>query len=454
MKKVFDVIIDFLDSPRKKDQNIDKSVWSDFLTQHPVDIASFVADLSRRKFAYLFIKLPKKIKRNVFNELPDSLKAFSLSLLDDSDISFVLRRSTLNKLVNIFDYLSDSALKKYLSVLQKDDRERVLSLLRFDPESAAGVMDTDVFSLEFDLTVDKCVKLLQRIRSERELHHHIYVTNQFGKLVGHIHLEDLILGDPTKKIGSFARENKFVAKAHEDRELIAKEAVKYHFDCVPVVNDDNYFLGTISSEKIASVIGKEAGEDLYRMSALKPIRRTYFEISFARLVYQRSYILIILLLAQSISTMVLGHFESMLTGFLILFVTMLTSAGGNASSQTSAIAIQGLASGEINEDNTGKFMRREMLMALTIASILGVTAFARGYFTSPHSITGATIVGLTVFVIVLVATLFGFIFPLVLRRFNIDPAFSAGPFLTTLMDILGLIIYCYIGKLILSYFLI
>jgi magnesium transporter len=170
------------------------------------------------------------------------------------------------------------------------------------------------------------------------------------------------------------QDNEFIILADEDQEQIAKKMVHYNLTIAPVVGKDHYFLGIIPSSTVIDVLEEEASEDVYRMSAMEPVKGTYFEMPFFKLLYQRSYILIILLLAQSLSSSIMMHYQDLLTGFLMLFTTMLISTGGNASSQTSAIIIQGMASGEINK-NMRRFFKRELLLAFSMAFILGITAF-------------------------------------------------------------------------------
>jgi magnesium transporter len=184
------------------------------------------------------------------------------------------------------------------------------------------------------------------------------------------------------------------------------------------------------------------------MSALAPMKKTYFETSFFRLLYNRGYILVGLLIAESFSGTILRAYEDTLYGVLLFFIPMLISTGGNTSSQTSAVVIQGMATGEIHSGTMSRFLRREFLTAGALALILGVAAFIRVYLM--HQVLKESIaVSLSLAAIVMLAVTLGSCIPLVLRRFNIDPAFSAGPFLATLMDILGILIFCYISKLLL-----
>lgn len=426
--------------------NIGKSLWKEFLLIHPADIARFFTEISQQDFQKLLIALPHEIMCEVFSELSESMQAKALSHLNESGKIDALSCLTTDEMTDLFENLSDADLKEYLNLLHKRDRQKVLDLLKFDAQSAGGIMDTDVLALQEDLTVKKSIALIQRLQVEKELHHVIFVINQSKQLIGYIMLEDLVLHRPQTLIKSFVKPNIFVAQAEEDQESVAQKMTHYNLTTVPVVAKDNYFLGAIPSSTLIDVIEEEASEDVYRMSAMEPVKGTYFEIPFWKLVYQRSYILILLLLAQSLSSAIIQYHEDLLAGFLVIFITMLVSTGGNASNQTSAVVIQGMASGEINKRNMSRFFRREFFLAVSMACILGVTAFARVYVTS-NKVIESIAVSSSLACIVLVSMSLGSVIPFILKRFNIDPAYSAGPFLATLMDILGLLIYCNVSKL-------
>ena len=180
---------------------------------------------------------------------------------------------------------------------------------------------------------------------------------------------------------------------------------------------------------------------------MTPIKNTYFETPFKRLFFERSSILVLLLLVGSFSSSILHAFEIILAKLMFL-TPMLVSTGGNTSSQTSALAIQGIASGEINSNTIEKFLKREILMAAAIGSLLAATAFIRVYFTGNNiNLLEACAVSLSLGMIVMVSVILGSLLPLGLKKIGLDPAFAAGPFLGTIMDILGTLIFCYIIKL-------
>lgn len=440
---------DNIETVLAQDSTLGVSLWHEFLKIHPADIAQFFIDSDREHFRQMFSMLPKDLKLEVFQELSDIMKVYTLSFMDEPGIVDALNILTADELTDLFDLFSDEELKKYLDLLHKRAREEVISLLKFHPDSAGGIMDIGVITLLADFTVEKSVTILQRLRPRRDIHQSIYVTDRSHKLVGHILLEDLVLHKPNERISSFMHENELVAQAYEDQETIARQMVHYGLTMIPVVGVDNYFLGVISSETLVDVLVEEATEDVQRMAALTPLKHSYFDTSFWRLVWERSYILVVLLLLESVSNTILHSNEATLGLLLMSFIPMLISAGGNTSSQTSAMVIQGMASGDIHADNMLRFLRREMLMALILASVLGLTSFGRVYHAT-GSLVHSCVVSISLASIVVVSVSLGSCTPFLLKRLNLDPAFSAGPFLATAMDLLGTLIFCYVSRLVLA----
>jgi magnesium transporter len=446
--KIFEQVKSNLTAVIKQEPGLGRELWQELVKMHPADIAQLISDLNKNDFEGLFKTFPHSFQIQVFEYLTDPEKAFIISTLADHDKINILKQTPIDELIDLFEFLSNTELKHIFNLLQKREREQAISLMKFDSESAGGMMDVNVISLQQDLTVEKSVKILQHIRPNQELHHQLYVTDRNNKLIGHINLEDLVIHHPKQPIIEFLRKNEYIAHVNDHQRDIVQKMTHYHLLSTPVVSSENYFIGVVPSETLIEALEEEATEDIYKISAMTPIKQTYFETSFVKLVYDRSYILIILLLVESFSSTVLKAHEASLAG-LVVFIPMLVSTGGNTSSQTSALAIQGLASGEINFSNIMRFIRREFIMALFISIVLGLTAFARVFWSPGTIITECWVVSLTLAIIVMTSVVLGSCIPLVLKHFKIDPAFSAGPFLSTMMDILGIVIYCYISKLIL-----
>jgi len=434
-----------------QDSSLGIHLWQELLKLHPADIARFLTDIESKQLKELFPLLPEPLRLSIFEEFSLPVKVEALESLDEQAKVNALNRLPSEELTDLFELLSDEDLKKDLELLHKTVRDSVLSLMKFDPESAGGIMDPEVFSLQGDFTVEKSISILQRLRPNQDVYQQVYVTNREHQLIGYIKLEDLVVNHPKKQISEFLRKQEFVAEASQDREEVAQQMVHYNLLSAPVVDPEDHFLGVISSNTLVDVLVEEAGEDVQKISALAPLKFPYFETSFFRLLFERGYILLALLLAQSITTSIMHAYEATLAAVgLWAFVGMLTSTGGNASSQTSAMAIQGMAAGDINPSNMFKFIRRELKIASVLAIILGATAFLRAYLTTSHNLLISFAISASLAPIVLVSVAIGSCTPLVLKRFNIDPAFAAGPFLATAMDILGVMIYCQITSYLLS----
>jgi len=441
LHRIFEQIRLNIDVLLDEKSEVGKTLWHELIKMHPADIAQLLSYVGREDAKNIFLHLKQHLQKAVFVELSNRMKVFCLSFVDDHARSSLLSSLPMDELTDFFDELSDEELKEYLKLLHKNDREQVLSLLKFNPESAGGIMNTNVLTLMQDFTVEKSVQILQRLQPDRDLHQQIYVTNQENQLVGHIQLEDLVLKNGKERLASILRPNSLIVDVDQDREEIAQQMVHYNLMTAPVVSHDGIFLGVISSDTLVEVIEQEASEDIYRISALTPIKNTYFETSFFKLFYQRVSILMILLVLQSFSSIILQRYQATLCGFLMFYITMLISTGGNTSSQTSALAIQGMATGEINETNRWRFVAREFGMSLVIALVLGIFSCFRIYFTHGNLLESVA-VSVSLAVIVMVSVILGSLMPLILKKLNLDPAHSAGPLLATLMDIIGLLIYC------------
>lgn len=414
---------------------------------HYADIAQLMNSLESEYSVKLFLLLKPEMQISVFYELQTALMRTVLSELNSADKSNLLKNSHADQITDLFDLLSDEELATCLDILHKKDREQVLSLMQFAPDSAGGIMNVDVITLMQNFTVAKSVALLPMLRPRRDLHRNIYVTDEENRLVGLIKLEDLLLKSPETQLRSILRQVPFIAEVDQDQEEIANKMAHYRTVTAPVVNEHNFLLGVITGETLVDVLQREAQEDVHKMAG-SYVSQSYFETSSASIIFRRGILLVILLLVESLTSLILGSYEATLSAFLVSFIAMLVSTAGNTSGQTSAIIIQGMSSGDINDSNINKILRREFFIGFALSILLAFVAFARVY-AFHQFFWGSVVVSLSLGIIVFASVLFGSVLPVLLKRFNIDPAFSAGPFLATIMDILGIFIYCYIAYLIL-----
>ncbi|HBR70656.1 TPA: magnesium transporter [Candidatus Dependentiae bacterium] len=427
-----------------------KKLLNELANLHHADIAQILTHCSKEDFKEIFPLFNKTLQSDIVGHLPNSRQALAMSIVNDKQRFSFLENMSMDDLYDLADFTTDEELKHYFSLFRKNDREKVLKLLKLKSNTVGTIMDINVVTFNADISVEKSIQILQRLRPEQELHRTIYITDKKNKLVGHIGIEDLVLHSPKTKMSEFMQKNEFIAKADEDQEDVAQKMRHYHITSAPVVSRGSYFLGAITAENLVDILEEEASEDILRISAMTRLKHTYFETPFFRLFFERGAILIVLMFAESITSFIIGHYEVLLIDALTLFIPMLISTGGNTSTQTSAVVIQGLASGEISSNNLRKFLNREFFMALFLSLVLALAAFVRVFYFSKQSLSISLTVGTSIGTVVMASVLLGSAIPFILRKIGLDPAYAAAPFLATGMDILGLFVYCYVAKLILA----
>lgn len=419
---------------------------------HQADISEFLQNSPLEYFVTIFAQFSADLQEKVFEHLPASLRARALRMVEDKQKLAFFESMDMDDISDLVDFASAHELKHYFSLLHHKDREKVVDLLKLKPSSVGMAMDLNVVSLPQNATVERSIQILRHLEPEQELHRAIYLTDAHNHLVGQILLEDLVLKSPHMVLSSFMRPVELVVKADEDQEDVVKKMRHYQLTSAPVVSKHNLFLGAVTDKTLVDIVEEEAGEDILRISAVTGIKHTYFETPFFKHFFNRGSILFTLMLIESITSHIMHHYEALLAGTLALFITTLVSTGGNSSTQTSAVVVQGLASGELNSSNIKRFLRRETVMSLCLALLLGLGAFFRVYYLSSKPLIASLAVGTSIGTVVFVAVLLGCAVPFILKRVGLDPAYAAAPFLATGIDILGLLLYCVVSKAIFAMF--
>lgn len=450
VKKILFQIENNISAVLNQESPIGSDLWQILVEQHPADIAMLVTRLDHQDQVMLLKKLPGDIGTAVFEWLPSNVQATLLVQLEVSQATVILHAMSADDLTDIFDNLSDQDLEKYLRLIQKNQRSLIISLLNFDPESAGGRMNSDVITLRKDFSVKKCIEILQRVRPGGELMQRIYITNKDNILVGHITLDTLVFNKPETLLSDVLEKNELHIYVDEDQEDVANQIFHYELPSAPVVDKQGHFLGVITASDMVEIIKEEESEDVYKRFGLSAVEHDYFSTSTWNLILQRSGWLVGLLLFQSLSSVIMGRYDGLIQQYAVLsiFLTMITGTGGNAGNQSATLIIRGLTTKEMTKNNIGKVLMREFGISLVIASLLFIVGFIRVYYAA--DLMSAIAINLSLFIIVVVSTLLGSVIPVMLQFFGVDPAHSAAPFLTTLMDILGILIYCFIFSLVIK----
>ena len=269
-------------------------------------------------------------------------------------------------------------------------------------------------------------------------------------------LRDLILSDPGQALSEIMQENVVSVRTADDQERVADTIARYDLAAVPVTNDHNRMLGVVTVDDVVDVVIEEATEDAQKMGGVVPLEDSYFQTGWAEFVWKRGSWLVLLFLAQLLTATVIDENQEVLeaTVELVLFIPLIIASGGNAGSQSSTLIIRAMAVGELKPADWIRVFGRELMIGLSLGIALGLIGFTRAWLAgetvAPAAL--ATAVGVSILAIVTLSTIIGSLLPMVIRRAGLDPAVSSTPFIASVVDVLGLVVYFGVAQVILQAF--
>jgi magnesium transporter len=377
----------------------------------------------------------------IFEELSPDFAASILGHLSSDERTHIVRR------------MSPHERHRLLPKVSKEVRQEVEQLLQYPPRTAGGIMTTEFVSLERDMTVQQAIERIRAVAAERETIYSCYVVEaQSGRLLGAISLRDLVMADPRRPISEIMRRRPITVRALDPQEQVAEKISKYNLLAVPVLEEDGRVVGFVTVDDVIDVLVEEETERELRMGAVEPgaLDQPYMSSTFVTMVQKRATWLVILFLGEMLTATAMGYFEDEIAKAVVLalFVPLIISSGGNSGSQATTLVIRALALGELRLSDWWRVARREILSGIALGAILGVIGFARIALWSafsdiygPHWVLVALTVAFSLVGVVLWGTLSGSMLPLILKKLGVDPATSSAPFVATLVDVTGLVIY-------------
>jgi magnesium transporter len=425
-------------------------------TLHPADRADAFADLPRDEQEEILPRLDAQSAADLLEELEDPEAAEVAAQMPPETLADVLDEMEPDEAA---DVLGDLPPEQAASALaQMEDADEVLPLLAHPDDTAGGLMTSAFYALRRQTTAQIAIDFLRTQHPDGETPYYLYVVDRFQKLIGVVGLRDLIVAEPQATIESIMKREVVSVPVGTDQEEVAQLMKKYSLLALPVVDADGRLVGVIHSTDIVNVVEEEATEDLQKIGGSEAFDEPYMLISFWRMIRKRAGWLVILFLSEMLTATAMGFFEMEIARAVVLalFVPLIISSGGNSGSQAATLVIRAMALGEVRLRDWWRVMRREVLSGLTLGAILGSIGFLRiaawnfafGTYGPYWPLIGLT-VGLSLIGIVLWGTLAGSMLPLFLRRIGIDPATSSAPFVATLVDVTGLVIYFSVASLVL-----
>lgn len=421
---------------------------------HSIDMAEGWFNLSPQEKLLVFKLLGPRKAVEVFEDLRFSEQSYLLNNLNNEEMTIVLNEMAPDERSRFFKDLPGHVMKKFMNLLKTEEANSAKRLLTYKKGTAGSLMTTDVVVIKRDMSARKALLTLQEnlTMGHAKDVYSAYVTDDNGLLTGMVNLQ-LLLKAPQdmliKDIMSSAEEVKINVKL--DKSEVAKHFSKYDLLDAPVVDKENKLLGIITIDDVVDLIEHQATSDLYEVGKMDPSHGeivSYQKADVKELLRRRAGWLIVLLVFDFLTGTVLKTFEHTLSAVVALtfFIPMLLDTGGNAGAQTSITIIRGLATGDVTFKNIWKVVRLELQTAMLMAGIVGAVALGRAFILQRDFVI-SLVVGVTMFSIVLVAIVTGIALPLVSKKIGLDPASLAGPITTSVVDVVGLIIYFKVAQL-------
>ena len=341
--------------------------------------------------------------------------------------------------------------RRLLQLLSPEDLLEARQLLGYPEESVGRLMTPEYIRIRAEWTVEQALSHVRKFGRDSEIFNILYVTDRNGKLIDKVRMRRLILSSPAQIIEELLNYNCISISAFEDRENAVEMIKKYDLNALPVVDSEGVLLGIVTVDDILDVAEEEATEDIQLSVAVTPLDSSYSSISIINLFKKRVGWLLILILVNVISAAVISNYEDHLLQFitLALFMPLVIASGGNSGAQSATLMVRAIATGDLKRSDWASALTKEVLVGILMGFAMGTLAFIVGSLYGDGDSTIAQIIGLSMLLIVLAANFFGALLPFLLERINIDPAVASSPLITSIMDILGLIIYFSIAVLLL-----
>ncbi len=413
---------------------------NDFLEMHPYDQAMF------------FIEQPKTIRLQIYNFLSPQETADIMENIEMEDIeayftemdpryaAMVFAEMSTDDAVDILNELEKDKVVSFLTIMDDEASDEIKELLHYEEKTAGSIMTTEFVAIYQTQTVKETMQLLKKEAPEAETIYYLYVLDEDKHLVGVLSLRDLIIANDDVLIEEIMSEKIVSVSVAEDQEEVAQMMRDYDFLALPVVDFQHHLLGIITVDDILDVMDEEASDDYSKLAGVSDMDRPNDSALISA--KKRLPWLIILLFLGMLTASLIGRFEETLNkvAVLAIFIPLIAGMAGNTGTQALAVAVRGLATGEYGKQGKWKLIVREGLTGLITGTICGIVITGVIYLWKGEIFLGI-LVGLSIMATLIVATLAGSLVPIVMDKFHIDPAVASGPFITTINDIISILIY-------------
>lgn len=414
----------------------------------PADLAEIFSELNETDLPIVFRLLPKELAAETFVEMNSAQQELLIRSFSDKELKLILDELFVDDTVDLIEEMPANVVKRILLQADSETRREINEILKYPKDSAGSLMTTECISLRAHMTVRECFEKIRKEAIDKETIYTCYVTDDQKTLLGIVTVKDLLLHSYDDKVESFMETNFIFVDTQEDKEEVANLLSKYDLLSVPVVDQENRLVGIVTVDDALDVITEEATEDISYINSVTPSDKPYLETNVFSIYLHRIPWLLILMVSATFTGLILNTYETMLSTLLVACVPMVMGTGGNAGSQASVTVIRGMALDEIRPRDILQVIWKELRVSILIAISVGIVCFAklqlidRFIFGYDYTLIYSLAVGVAIAFAVIVAKIVGCCVPIFAKAIRIDPAVFANPFITTITDVLSLLIFC------------
>jgi len=416
----------------------------------PADVAELITELPDQDQAIVFRLLPHTEADEVFEYLDSDAQQVVLKAMGHAEAARILNDMSPDDRTALLEELPGNVVVQLLQLLSPEEKAVAQSLLNYPDDSVGRLMTPDFVAVKPQWTIQEVLEHIRAHGRDSETLNVIYVTDERGRLIDDVRIREVLLC-PLETTVDEIHDSSFVALHATDPESEALDAFKkYDRNTLPVIDSDGKLLGIVTVDDMLDVQEEQATEDIHKLGAIGALEEPYMDAPLLQLVRKRAVWLVVLFVGQMLTATVMGVFamEIEKAVVLALFIPLIISSGGNSGSQAATLIIRAMALGEITLNDWWRVAKKEIFSGLILGGLLAAIGFIRivvgaGYSEryGAHPVLIASTVSTAVLGVVLWGTLSGSMLPLILRRLGFDPATSSAPFVATLVDVTGLLIY-------------
>ena len=409
-----------------------------------VDIAQFLTDLeSEEQVVLAFRCLDKEMGAEVFSNLEPEVQEQIINAINDKELREIMDELFVDDAVDMLEEMPANVVTRVLKNTAPEDRKILNQFLQYPEDSAGSIMTAEFIDLRDTMTVEDAIKRIRRVGDEKETIYNCYVVDGTNRLKGVITIKHLLMSQDDDYVVDVMDDDVLKVKTTDDQEAVARLFSKYDLLALPVVDKEDRLVGIITVDDAVDVMEEEATEDFEQMAGLMPSEKPYLREDIFSLFKNRILWLLILMLAGTLSALILGSNESVLVTFPVLIASlpMLMDTCGNAGSQAGTTVIRGMALEEIEEEDLLEVLWKEFRLAALCGVCLAVVNLVRMFLMYPGRTAEAIAVSVAMFLAIILSNLVSVLLPLGVKALHFDPATVASPMLTTVVDVVTLLVY-------------